>query len=79
MDMLQFVQNRQRFPAEELEKYAGKYIAWSPDGLSILASADDELRLDEAIRQAGYDPAEVVVSFVADPDEIILGGGGFSA
>lgn len=79
MDMQQFVQNRQRFPAEELEKHIGKYIAWSPDGLSILASADDELRLDETLRAAGHNPAEIVVSFLSNPDEIILGGGGFSA
>lgn len=40
----------------------------------ILASEEDELRLDAAIGAAGYDAAEVLVSFVPDSDEVILGG-----
>jgi hypothetical protein len=76
MDMHIYLCNRRQFPPEELEKYAGQYVAWSPDGRSILASDDDPLRLDAAIQAAGYDPAEVVVSAVPFPDEIILGAGG---
>jgi len=76
MNMQEFMKNRQQFPAEELWKYINKYVAWSPDGTKIIASDDDELRLDAAIRAAGYDSSEVLVSFVPDPDDIILGGGG---
>jgi hypothetical protein len=76
MNMQEFLKNRQQFPAEELQKYIGKYVAWSPDGTRIVAGDDDELRLDASIRAAGYDPSEVLVSFVPDPDEVILGGGG---
>ena len=57
-------------------RYAGKYVAWNPDGPGILASDKDEVRLDETVKAAGYDPAEVLVSFVPLPDEVILGGGG---
>jgi hypothetical protein len=79
MDMQQFLKNRSQFPPEELAKYAGRYVAWNPDGTTILASDEDELRLDAAIDAAGYDGAEVLVSFVPYPDEVILGGGGDGA
>ena len=78
MNMHEFEQNRRRFPPEELLKYAGKYIAWSPDGRTIVASHDDPLQLEAAVRTAGYDPAECVISCVPLPDEVILGGGAFS-
>jgi hypothetical protein len=76
VDMQEFWNNRSQFPPEELEQYAGQYVAWNPDGTRIIASDADERRLDAAIKAAGYDPAEVVVSSVPPPDEVILGGGG---
>jgi hypothetical protein len=76
MDMQRFLKNRSQFPPEELAKYAGQYVAWSPNGTTILASDEDEVRLDATIDDAGYDAAEVLVSFVPYPDEVILGGGG---
>lgn len=76
MDMQDFVKNRRAFPPEKLARYAGQYVAWSPDGTTILTSDEDEIRLDAMIKAAGYDPAEVLVSFVPLPDEVVLGGGG---
>jgi hypothetical protein len=74
MDMNTFLENRHKTPPEQLAPYIGMYVAWSPDGTRIIASAKDELRLDAAIRAAGYDPAEIVVSSIPDED-VILGGG----
>ncbi len=62
-------------PARGTARYGGKYVAWSPDGTKIIASDDDQIRLDGTIRELGYDPAEILVSSVPYPDEIILGGG----
>ena len=76
MDMQQFLKNRSQFPPEELAKYAGRFVAWSPNGTTIIASDEDEVRLDATIDAAGYDAADVLVSFVPYPDEIILVGGG---
>ncbi|HWY88761.1 MAG TPA: DUF5678 domain-containing protein [Gemmataceae bacterium] len=76
MDMERLLRNRQQFPPEKLSKYAGKYVAWSPDGDRIIAWNEDETRLDREVTAAGYDPSEVLVSFVPLPDEIVLGGGG---
>lgn len=75
MDMQAFQKNRQQFPAEELAKYAGKYVAWSPDGTRIIASDHDELRLTNKVRADGLDSAEILIAFVLADDEVLLGGG----
>jgi uncharacterized protein DUF5678 len=75
VDMQRFQKNRQQFPSEELAKFAGKYVAWSPEGTHILASNDDEHQLAMTIQSAGYNSAEVLIAFVPADDEILLGGG----
>ena len=77
MDYQQYLKNRRNFPLDELARYAGSYVAWSPEGDRIIANDEDPLRLEELIKALGYDPAEIVVSSVPYPDEVILGGGGF--
>ena len=75
MDMGEFLKNRCAFSPSELEKYAGKYVAWSPDGMRIIAADDDPMNVVASVRSAGYDPAECVLSPVPAPDEVVLGGG----
>ena len=75
MDVPTFIRNRSLVPAEELARHAGKYVAWKPDGSGILASDDDQVRLDRELQAMGYDTAEVLVSFMLHPDEVVLGGG----
>lgn len=75
MDVQRFQNNRQRFPPAELAKYAGRYVAWSPDGTHILAADDDELRLASAIKALGHDSAEVLIAFVPADDQVVLGNG----
>ena len=75
MDMQRYLKNRNLFPAEALEKYAGQHIAWSPDGTRIIASAEDPLKLVDAIDALGFDSSEVVIEPVPYPDEIVLGAG----
>ena len=75
MDMAEFLKNRVLAPASELEKHAGKYVAWSPDGTQILAADADPLKVIAALRSAGHDPAECVISSVPEAEEVILGGG----
>jgi hypothetical protein len=73
--MQQFLKTREQFPPEQLVPYAGKYVAWSPDGTHILASDTDPLRLKATVKGLGHDPADVLISSVPDPDLVILGGG----
>jgi len=75
MNMQEYLKNRHRFPHEELEKYAGKYVAWSPDGTKIIASAEDVRSLCGIVDASGFDSAEVVMEPIPSPDELVLGGG----
>ncbi|HKI34221.1 MAG TPA: hypothetical protein VKA46_20380 [Gemmataceae bacterium] len=68
-----FIPNRQAFPLEELEKYEGQMIAWSPDGTHIVASSSESFdAVCEAVVAAGYDPQECVFSYVPGIDENYL-------
>jgi hypothetical protein len=75
MDMQEFLKNRNQFPPDELEKYAGEYIAWSPDGKKIIAGDKDPLKVVALVKSSGFDPSECVLSSVPLPDELVLGGG----
>jgi hypothetical protein len=74
IDGASFQENRVAFPLEELAKYAGLWIAWAPDGASVVASSlemDEEL--DARIQAAGYNPSECCLSYVPHPDDVIDG------
>jgi hypothetical protein len=75
MDIEQLNRNRNNFPAEELQKYAGRYVAWSPDGTRIIADADDLGALCDAVDASPYDPADCLMEPIFDPDTVVLGGG----
>jgi hypothetical protein len=64
-----FIENVNRFPAEEYLKYAGQFIAWSTDGTRILASGRTDDELEDNLRVMGLKPGEYVGEYV-DPPEI---------
>ncbi len=74
IDINEFRRNQSRVPRAELEKYNGQYVAWSTDGSHILAADADPLRLDALLCAGGYDPAEILVSRVAIPEEVSWSG-----
>lgn len=73
--MQEFLKNRQQFPLDDLAKYAGQHVAWSPDGTSIVASADDLRKFISAVKASGNDPAECVLSSVPKCDSLISASG----
>lgn len=79
MDMFTFQQNRVQFPPEKLVEYVGHYVAWSPDGTHILADHSDQVALEKIIQEAGYNPSDIVISFVPNPDESNGGGGSLTS
>ncbi len=74
IDLNTFRRNQSQFPRAELEKYDGQYVAWSDDGTRILAADPDPLRVDAMLVAAGYDPAQILVSRVAVPEEASWSG-----
>jgi hypothetical protein len=61
-----FLANRAVFPVEELEKHAGKWVAFSPDGSRIVASARHPEQLETLVKVAGEDPLECVIEGMPD-------------
>jgi hypothetical protein len=74
-DRRKFLENRTALPAEALTPYAGRWIAWSPDGARIVAHSEIPEDLDDRIRAAGEDPERCVVMGVPAV-EAMLGGEG---
>ena len=68
----EYAQNRGRFPADELAKYAGKYVAFSLDGARILASSATEEGLEQQLQAQGIDPSQIVGSYIPPSGTSIL-------
>jgi hypothetical protein len=68
-DTRSYSMNRKKFPAEELARYAGQWLAWSPDGTRILAHGQDQETVEAQLRATGIDPSEVVWSSMPRLDE----------
>ncbi len=71
-DFSQYYENRNRMPLEEYVKYAGKHVAFSPDGTRIVASGDS---IDEVLDQlavAGIHFSQVIHSYIDPPDVSLI-------
>ena len=72
----EFRTNRLDFPEEELAKYRGQCVAFSPDGRQIVAHGESIEVLEGQLSQQAYQPAEVVLERVPE-DDLCLGAEGF--
>jgi hypothetical protein len=74
-DAATYIKNRQAFPLDELEKYAGRWVAWAVDGTHIVASsAQSEQALMASLRAEGKDPLHFVFDYIPSLDETQFGG-----
>lgn len=67
-DLSHFHENRNKIPPEEYLKYAGKFVAFSPDGTRIVASGDSWEELDAALEAAGIHFSQVVSAYLEPGD-----------
>jgi hypothetical protein len=65
--------NRTIFPPDELIRYAGQWIAWSPDGSRIVAHATEAEGLDDLVRAVGEDPEECLVEGIPAEGSVVGG------
>ena len=73
-----FRENRAQFPLAELRKYDGQWVAFAPDGKSIIAGAVTIAELAEAIRTMNVQLGEVMFDhIVSESDDIHVGGAEF--
>jgi hypothetical protein len=68
--MHMFAENRNTFPAEELLKYLGKYVAWYPDGSHIFDSDPDYQTLLARVEASGDDPIWYRIEYIGDEGQI---------
>lgn len=76
MNIQKFRMNRARFPRGELERYRGKWIAFSSDGRRIIASNESLDALEDRLSDLREDPQRVIFEYLPGAeDDLILGGG----
>lgn len=71
-DLRYFDKNRAKYPPEQLVAYEGQFVAWSPDGLRILASAADRAALYKKLDEAGIHFSQVVFDYVYPGDTVLI-------
>jgi hypothetical protein len=62
----QQIDNRDRFPPEQLVPYIGKYVAWNWEQTSILDSDEDYGRLWDRLVQRGIDPQRTPFEYIGE-------------
>ena len=65
-DVSQFEEGFRLIPDDELAKYAGLYVAISPDGKEILASGKSRGELDDNLARMGIHYSQVVHDYIDD-------------
>jgi hypothetical protein len=68
IDLDQYIDNHVKILPKISLQYAGQHVAWSLDGLRIVAGAADEDQLLQQLREAGIGLDQVVLSYIPDPD-----------
>jgi hypothetical protein len=66
---MHFRENRDKFPADQLSAYAGKVVAWWPDGTRIVDADVDSWILWCRLRDSGQNPSFFLYEDIPLPDE----------
>ena len=72
MDTRRLRENRALFPAAELARYRGQWVAFSMDGRRVIASAVTLRELDALLVAQGEDPEKVALEFLDSGWDFII-------
>jgi hypothetical protein len=61
-----FLENRGKFPIEELRKYNHQYVPWIPDGSGFHDFDTDPIGLHERVKASGDEPAIYHIEHISD-------------
>jgi hypothetical protein len=75
MNLQEYRENRARIPLAELQKYDGRWVAFSSDGRRIIAGSESLDRLDGLVIEAGEDPEHVALEWIELNDHELGGAG----
>lgn len=60
IDGARYNRNRNLVSADQLEPYAGQYVAFNAEGTGVLATGVDHLQVEDNLHSLGIDPSTVV-------------------
>jgi hypothetical protein len=63
-DLSHFDENRAKFPLDQLTPYEGKFVAWDPVAMRIVAAAETREALDEQLDALGVHFSQVVHDYI---------------
>jgi hypothetical protein len=67
-----YTQNISKFSAEELAPYEGQYVAFSPDGTTILTAAPSISELALQLKQMGLAPVDYEIEPIPPSDVALI-------
>jgi hypothetical protein len=71
IDIGTYIENRAKFPVEELARYMGEHVAFSADGTRIVAHGPDMRAVLAQLQQLGLDASEVGWSIIPNEDSVL--------
>ena len=70
-------QNRARFPADDLKRYDGQWVAFSADGRRVVACGGNIAQLSDRVTAAREDLQDVVLEKIeVETSDVQIGGAG---
>ena len=73
MNMQEYLNNRAKFPLDQLASHRGEWVAWSPDGTRLVAAARNPDDLDALVRAAGENPENCPIEGIPETDCVVGG------
>lgn len=70
VDRRVYVENRRKFTLEEINRYAGQWVAWSVDGSKVVAHHEDLKEAARLVQEAGLTWEDVIYDRIPPEGEV---------